>query len=221
MPRRLGLAKLMHLSAVGADLRVALSQTLLLVAFLPHQTCVMVEAILRTLFRLLVSRRNLLEWTTAAQAKVKPRVGLIGFYWQMGVGYRPHHRRRGTGCVVQARRLADRRAVRGLVAAVAGDRAMDQPAVAGVERAADLRGGHAGAAADRAPHLVLSSRRSSRRKTTCCRRTISRKTQSRWSRIGHRPPISGLYLLSVVAAADFGWIGILETVERLEATLGR
>ena len=29
----------------------------------------------------------------------------------------------------------------------------------------------------------------------------------------------GLYLLSTVVAHDFGWIGVLETVERLEATL--
>ena len=39
--------------------------------------------------------------------------------------------------------------------------------------------------------------------------------------IAHRtsPTNLGLYLLSVVAARDFGWIGMLETVERLEATL--
>ena len=72
-----------------------------------------------------------------------------------GRGHRPHHRRRGARCVVQARRLADRHAVRRPVAAVAGDRAMDQPAVAGVERAADLRCRRAGAAADRTAYLVL------------------------------------------------------------------
>ena len=39
--------------------------------------------------------------------------------------------------------------------------------------------------------------------------------------LAHRtsPTNLGLYLLSVVAARDFGWIGTLETVERLEATL--
>ena len=34
------------------------------------------------------------------------------------------------------------------------------------------------------------------------------------------PTNLGLLLLSTVAARDFGWIGTLETVERLEATLG-
>ena len=39
--------------------------------------------------------------------------------------------------------------------------------------------------------------------------------------VAHRtsPTNLGLYLLSVVAARDFGWIGTVETVERLEATL--
>ena len=33
------------------------------------------------------------------------------------------------------------------------------------------------------------------------------------------PTNIGLYLLSVVSARDFGWIGATQTVERLEATL--
>src|SRR5690606_24593205 len=33
------------------------------------------------------------------------------------------------------------------------------------------------------------------------------------------PTNMGLYLLSMVAARDFGWMGTLQTVERLEATL--
>ena len=40
--------------------------------------------------------------------------------------------------------------------------------------------------------------------------------------LAHRtsPTNLGLYLLSVVAAGDFGWLGKLETAERIEATLG-
>ena len=39
--------------------------------------------------------------------------------------------------------------------------------------------------------------------------------------IAHRssPTNFGLYLLSVVAARDFGWLGLMDTVDRLEATL--
>ena len=63
-----------------------LSQIALLVAFLAHQAWVMADAILRTLFRLIVSRRKLLEWVTAAQAKISPRLDLSGFYRQMAGG---------------------------------------------------------------------------------------------------------------------------------------
>ena len=40
--------------------------------------------------------------------------------------------------------------------------------------------------------------------------------------VAHRtsPTNLGLYLLSAVSAYDFGWTGLLETIERLEATLG-
>ena len=72
LPRRLGLSQRIHLRAVGADLKLALSQILLLVTFLAHQAWTMSDAILRTLFRLILSRRNLLQWVTAAQAKVDP-----------------------------------------------------------------------------------------------------------------------------------------------------
>ena len=41
------------------------------------------------------------------------------------------------------------------------------------------------------------------------------------SEVAHRtsPTNIGLYLLSVVCARDFGWIGTAQTIERLEATL--
>jgi cyclic beta-1,2-glucan synthetase len=49
---------------------------------------------LRTLVRVYATRRNLLEWTTAAQAKARPDVDLVGFYRQMagGVASRPSPR---------------------------------------------------------------------------------------------------------------------------------
>jgi cyclic beta-1,2-glucan synthetase len=83
LPRRLGLSQRIHLRAVGGDLALALSQTLLLVTFLAHQAWTMSDAILRTLFRLASSRRNLLEWITVAQAKLSPRLDLGGFYRHM------------------------------------------------------------------------------------------------------------------------------------------
>lgn len=46
---------------------------LVFLAFLPHQTLVTLDAILRTVFRLVISRRKLLEWETAAQSEVEKK----------------------------------------------------------------------------------------------------------------------------------------------------
>jgi len=75
-----------HVRALGADLGIATAQTALLVAFLAHQSSLMLDAIGRTLFRLSVSRRHLLDWTTAAQVTVSARLDLAGFYRQMASG---------------------------------------------------------------------------------------------------------------------------------------
>ncbi len=57
-----------YYTAIGRDLRVSAQQVGLAVAFLPHQAWVSVDAIVRTWYRLGVSRRQLLEWQAAAQA---------------------------------------------------------------------------------------------------------------------------------------------------------
>ncbi len=46
---------------------------LVFLAFLPHQTLVTLDAIVRTVFRLAISRRKLLEWETAAQSEVEKK----------------------------------------------------------------------------------------------------------------------------------------------------
>ena len=51
------------------DLVLAVSQVGLTVTLLAHQAWLMTDAIVRTLFRVYVTRRKLLEWVTAAQAK--------------------------------------------------------------------------------------------------------------------------------------------------------
>ena len=57
------------------------------------------------------------------------------------------------------------------------------------------------------------SRPSSRRSTTCCRRTISRRRRSRSWRRRTSPTNIGVYLLSVVSARDFGWISLADAVD--------
>ena len=180
----------------------------------------MVDAIVRTLARLYVTRRNLLEWMTAAQAKAERDLDLAGFYRQMA------------GSVVVAVAIAgrssssskpdaalDRRAVRRPVAARAAGRPVGQPAAAGDPRRAALDRRRRDASPHRAGARGGSSRRSSARRTTACRPTTSRTIPK--PVVAHRtsPTNIGMYLLATVTARDFGWIGTLEMVERLEATL--
>jgi cyclic beta-1,2-glucan synthetase len=69
-----------HLHALGSDLSLAFAQTALTVTFLAHQAWLMDDAITRTLLRLYVTHRHLLEWVPAAQATIGPRLDLFGFY---------------------------------------------------------------------------------------------------------------------------------------------
>ena len=54
-------------------------QALLMVVFLPHRAWLMADAIARTLFRLVITRRRLLEWETAAATEQRLR----GSRWSM------------------------------------------------------------------------------------------------------------------------------------------
>src|ERR1043166_8325272 len=70
---------------VGAGFCLSSLQLALLVTLVTSQAWLMADAISRTLFRLFVRRKRLLEWVTAAQMKVTARLGLIGMYvWMSG-----------------------------------------------------------------------------------------------------------------------------------------
>lgn len=55
-----------YYGAVGRDAIVSAHQAVLAVVFLPHQALLSADAIVRTLYRLLVSRRHLLDWQSAS-----------------------------------------------------------------------------------------------------------------------------------------------------------
>src|SRR4029077_817823 len=62
---------------------LAVSQVALTVTLLAHQAWLMTDAIVRTLFRLYMTRRKLLEWVTAAQAKTALSTTLGSLYYRM------------------------------------------------------------------------------------------------------------------------------------------
>ncbi|HEY0928965.1 MAG TPA: glucoamylase family protein, partial [Gemmatimonas sp.] len=55
-----------HYASVAQDARMGAQQAFLALVVLPHQAWLSADAILRTLYRVCVSRRNLLEWQSAA-----------------------------------------------------------------------------------------------------------------------------------------------------------
>src|SRR4029450_838831 len=84
IPHRRGISKRSHLRGVGMDLVLAVSQVGLTVTLLAHQAWLMTDAIVRTLFRVYVTRRKLLEWVTAAQTKSGFDLTLGSVYRGMG-----------------------------------------------------------------------------------------------------------------------------------------
>ncbi len=217
VPRRLGISKRSHARAVGADLAVAGAQIALLVTLLAHQAWLMTDAIVRTLYRQFVSHRRMLEWVTAAQAKLTTHLDLREFYGRMAGGVAL-----GAAAAVFV----------GFAGAGAGWLAapfvllwMLAPAVA---RWASLPPPLAGAkplpVAD-ARALRLIARRTWRFFETFVTAEDHMLPPDNFQEdpkpvLAHRtsPTNLGLYLLSAIAAHDFGWISTHETVNRLEAT---
>ncbi|MGH7475834.1 MAG: GH36-type glycosyl hydrolase domain-containing protein [Longimicrobiales bacterium] len=58
-----------YYAAILRDAATSAQQVMLAIAFLPHLAWVSADAIVRTLWRLFVSRRNLLEWQTASHTE--------------------------------------------------------------------------------------------------------------------------------------------------------
>ncbi|MGH7265174.1 MAG: glycosyl transferase, partial [Candidatus Rokuibacteriota bacterium] len=218
IPRRSGISKRTHTRAVLRSFALAGSQAALGAAFLAHQAWLMSDAVARTLVRLYVTRRRLLEWMTAAQAKSGLSVELSGAY----------RRLRGApflaataGALVTVVRpeswavAAPLVALWGLSPLVA--RWVSRPPAVSptpLLSGPDVR------------VLRSTARRTWRFFETFVGPDDSGLPPDNFQEdprpvVAHRtsPTNIGLSLLSTVAARDFGWIGSLETVERLEATL--
>jgi cyclic beta-1,2-glucan synthetase len=217
-PRHSRITARSHLRALGGDLWLALSQTVLAVVFLAHQAWSMTDAIGRTLFRLSVSHRHLLEWVTAAHARLSPRRRLLGFYHHMAggvvIGILPAIVVWYTGG--DAWLVALPFAVLWIASPAVARWTSLSPLVAGRLAVTDADARVLRLIARRtwryfeifvtaADHMLPPDNFQEDPKPALARRTS--------------PTNLGLYLLSVVSSRDFGWAGTTETVERLEATI--
>jgi cyclic beta-1,2-glucan synthetase len=218
VPRQTGITVRSHLGALGADLRLALAQSALMISFLAHQAWLMADAITRTLVRLFVTRRQLLEWVTAAQATSGPKLDLFGFY------------RRMAGAVIIS-------AVAVIVASAWGSETrllvlpfavlwIASPAIARWTSRSPMSTGRLSMSDGDARALRLIARRTWRFFETFVTPADQMLPPDNFQEdpapvLAHRtsPTNLGVYLLSVVSARDFGWTGTIDAVERLEATL--
>ncbi|MDT8436460.1 MAG: glucoamylase family protein [Gemmatimonadota bacterium] len=218
VPRGRGFSKRSHLRGAGGDLRMASLQVLLAITMLAQQAWLMADAIVRTLVRLYMSRRDLLEWVTAAQAGYGADRRLDASIWNL------------RWSVILA-------GAAGVLVAVFKPTAWPVAApLVGLWAAAPMLAWRVSV-----PYRSAEAKRLSPEETRALRR-IARRTWCFFERfvtdeehalppdnfqetpeptVAHRtsPTNMGLYLLSTMVARDFGWIGTLDMVGRLEATL--
>jgi cyclic beta-1,2-glucan synthetase len=76
---------MMHLRAVGGSYARQLGQIFLTMAFLPYDAFISLDAIGRTLLRLLLTHKRLLEWQTSSDSERTTRADLTGFYATMWI----------------------------------------------------------------------------------------------------------------------------------------
>ena len=219
IPHRRGISKRSHARAVGTDLVLAVSHVGLTVTLLADQAWLMTDAIIRTLLRVYVTRRKLLEWVTAAQAKsgfdLSPRSfyrrmnGTVGLAAAVGilVAFQPP----------EVWPIAAPFALLWALSPMVGYWISLPPRAAAAHPLSE----------DDVRTLRLTARRTWRFFETFVGPEDHALPPDNFQEkptpvLAHRtsPTNLGLYLLSIIAAHDFGWLGTVAAIERLKATLG-
>ena len=216
VPRQRGYSLRSHVRSLARDTVLAITQIVFTVTFMARLGFLATDAIIRTIFRLFVSRKNLLQWVSFAEVAYSRRAGWGSTLLQL------------TGSVAFV--LA--------TAALIGARAMANLWPAAPFLAlwgfSPIMARWASQSPRVEPHLEMSDsdrhalRLAARRTWMFFDHFVTAQDhmlppdnfqEDPAPLIAHRtsPTNIGGYLCSVLAAHDLGWIGTLETVERLEA----
>jgi cyclic beta-1,2-glucan synthetase len=217
IPHRAGVSLRNHLRSLRSDFALGMLQSAFLITFLAHQAWLMVDAVARTLFRLFIRRRHLLEWVTAAQATEESRFDRRGLTLQITTSL-------GSAGLVAI--LFYSLGLRSWpIAAPFVFLWALSPLVARWASLPPLAAGHLSVTPTDALALRLVARRTWRffEKFVTAEDNIlppDNFQEDPEPVVAHRtsPTNLGLYLLSIIAARDFGWLGTLGALERLEAT---
>ena len=210
--------RMQSLRSFSEKVLLAMGQVLFALTLMAHHAWLMADAIIRTLVRVFITHRKLLEWTTAAQSKALSGFALTYFLWPL---------RSATGVVIGASAVvlyfnpASLRAAAPLLVlwwvAPLFARATSLPPPLDTARPLSLSDVN---------FLRGTARRIWHFFTTFVKPEDNHLPPDNFQEdpqpaIAHRtsPTNIGLYLLSTVTARDFGWSGLLDTTERLELSL--
>ncbi len=218
LPQRKGISWRNHFRALRGDLTLGLLQSGFLITFLAHQAWLMFDAVVRTLFRLFVRRRHLLEWASPVSGTEESRFDSRGFSRQIAASL-------GSAGVVGILFYALGLRSWPIAAPFVAWWALS-PLVAHWASRAPLSAGHMSVS----PADTLTLRLVARRTWRFFEKFVTAEDnmlppdnfqEDPVPAVAHRtsPTNLGLYLLSIIAARDFGWLGTLGAMERLEGTL--
>ena len=218
VPARTGVTMRSHFAALASDTGAALGQIALALVFLADTAATMLDAVLRTIWRLTVSRQHLLEWLTAAQSTNGRALTLPRQYLRMAPGVL-------LGLCLCALAWGFNSALLPLLAPFAGIWLM-APAVASAISRPRLARIAVPLSDDQATALRLIARRTWRYFETFVTAEENFLPPDNFQETP-RPAIAsrtsptniGLYLLSTVVARDMGWIGERAAILRLKDTL--
>ncbi|MBC7540511.1 MAG: phosphorylase [Bacteriovorax sp.] len=209
---------IIQLRSTTEDLLLGVSRFILNIIFIPYHSWVHFDAIFRTLLRLVVTKRHLLEWTTSAQSKSCANIDIKSYFKRM------------TGMQVVLICLVI------LIYCINSSHWaifipffvlwLSSPVVAWRISLPPEKDKIIPLTNDDIFVLRNSARKIWRFFSTFVNEGENFLPPDNFQEdphpiIAHRssPTNFGLYLLSTISARDFGWIGLHEMIERLEATL--
>lgn len=218
IPRTSDFVPKAHMYTIWSDIRAANAQVALRIVFIADTACMMADAIIRSIYRLFVSRKFMLEWKTAASMQASAQGSIRDYYRQMW--------------------YAPAIAVLGLAfAALSGDHAfmVGLPFVM-LWVASPLIAWYVSQSAETEDRLFVADDVASEF-TKIARRTWRYYETFVTPEHNHLPPDNyqevpepivanrtsptniGVYLLSTISARQFGWISFANTIDRLDRTL--
>ena len=218
VPRRWGIVRHIQLRSLGHDLQIAASQIFLSITMLANRTSMSADAIARTLGRLFITKRHLLEWVPAAHLGYGGDLKLRHFFW---------HLRWGVALAALAGLLLVlfKPAAWPVAAPLIVLWALSPAFAWRISLPPKLGESH-----DLAPDELRALRLVARRTWRFFEQFVGAQghalppdnfQQDPEPIVAYRtsPTNIGVYLLSTTVAHDFGWIGLQDTAKRIEDTI--